>query len=594
VADFLSLAQMAKIDGPPDGVLSAESWRSGPLGFLARTLNAEKAAANSGTNYWRTPPLGDEAERLLGGPGELFGYARALQNWIRLKEALQGDSASQVQSQLSKSQVNSYRLLLEWWTGKCQDKELSDAAVRFIELASDADAVANISQVQSHGNPLFQDSHGRISADGGQLFDSRTSESAYHAELFRLFLYEFFPGEDTAHIESPELQKEARSIFLARLQKERRMAAAYAASQRVAYKCYGVVDRNPSVSSESTQHDQNTTDSWEFDLSATIEPCPWLQAQGDMKGLPHYLWDIAAGRTVVVSELPDKVEYITISHTWGRWQKKDELGNDIVTYIKGVPWDVPENTKFDVNTLPDAMRQLPFSIPYVWMDLLCIPQAIPLTRLALQEISRQAAIFGGASIAVAWINDVESWKGLESAARWLYLVYLRTAGFLGANIDQLLDLHTTNSNMRTGLLSSYSGRLSESRELPSPIGWFTSLWTLQEACICPNIMFCDRGWELAALDGIPLTLDNLVGLVQTIYDIQSQHRAKPGVFGNSGPGFLSPQNVTQVPDGPGEIMTLFVRTGLADLLNITPISVLILGNQRHCRNGRAEAIMSVI
>lgn len=224
------------------------------------------------------------------------------------------------------------------------------------------------------------------------------------------------------------------------------------------------------------------------------------------------------------------------------------------------------------------MRQLPFSIPYVWMDLLCIPQTIPLTSLGLQEIANQAAIFGGSRTAVAWINDVEGWKGLESAARWLCLVYLRTAGFITANIDKLLDSHAANSNMSTGLLSPYHGRLNESKELPSPGGWFTSLWTLQEACICPNIMFCDRTWRLAALDGIPLTLDNLVGLVQTIYDIQSQQRAKPGAFGNSGPGFLSPQNVKQVPDGPAELMTLFVRTGLADLLNITPKSVLILGN----------------
>jgi hypothetical protein len=33
---------------------------------------------------------------------------------------------------------------------------------------------------------------------------------------------------------------------------------------------------------------------------------------------------------------------------------------------------------------------------------------------------------------------------------------------------------------------------------------------------------------------------------------------------------------------------------MADLLNITPTSILILGNQRHCKNSRAEAIMSVL
>ena len=88
----------------------------------------------------------------------------------------------------------------------------------------------------------------------------------------------------------------------------------------------------------------------------------------------------------------------------------------------------------------------------------------------LKEISNQAAIFGGASVAVAWINDVESWKGLESAARWLYLVYLRTSGFLSVDMDKLLDSHATSSNIQTGLLSPYRGRLNESKELPSPVG----------------------------------------------------------------------------------------------------------------------------
>jgi hypothetical protein len=119
---------------------------------------------------------------------------------------------------------------------------------------------------------------------------------------------------------------------------------------------------------------------------------------------------------------------------------------------------------------------------------------------------------------------------------------------------------------------------------------------LQESCIRPNILFCDRQWRLARLHERPITLDALAALaalVQIIYDVQSQRRTDSGIFPGPSPKLLSLTNIADVPTGPAELLYLFVRTGMADLLNATPTSILILSNRRYCKHSRAEAIMSV-
>jgi hypothetical protein len=97
------------------------------------------------------------------------------------------------------------------------------------------------------------------------------------------------------------------------------------------------------------------------------------------------------------------------------------------------------------------------------------------------------------------------------------------------------------------------------------------------------MLFCDRQWRLAHLHRRPITLDALIALVQTIYDVRSQRRADPGIFPGPSLELLSLTNTADVPTGPAELLYLFVRTGMANLLNATPTSILILGNQRYCK-----------
>ena len=144
-------------------------------------------------------------------------------------------------------------------------------------------------------------------------------------------------------------------------------------------------------------------------IGANIDPCPWLS---DEPGMPYYLWSISESQVIETSTLEEIPLYTAISHTWGRWEKSSQP----VT-VEGVyGWLVPENDIFDVKLLPDILRKVPVSTPYIWFDLLCIPQ--DRSPRALNEIARQAVIFRGAKYAIAWLNTISDWKGLR-ATTWI-------------------------------------------------------------------------------------------------------------------------------------------------------------------------------
>lgn len=185
-------------------------------------------------------------------------------------------------------------------------------------------------------------------------------------------------------------------------------------------------------------------------IGAIIESCPWLPS-AKKKGLPYYLWDIESKRTVVVHELNHQPRYAIVSHTWGRWRVAE---SEIV--VPGVPWKVPQNTRFEIKTLPEVLLQNRSSFwpnRYIWLDLFCIPQdGSPLTSI---EIARQAAIFGGATTAIAWLNNIDSWIGIQAGIQWLALAFLRGPSPSRGDIDSLLSEVAKRSTSSTQLFETY-------------------------------------------------------------------------------------------------------------------------------------------
>lgn len=189
-----------------------------------------------------------------------------------------------------------------------------------------------------------------------------------------------------------------------------------------------------------------------------------------------------------------------------------------------LPWQVFENTRFEVDELPGIFRQKHWEIHYLWLDLFCIPQ--DRSPIALVEISRQAGIFRCAKACMVWFNDVQCWTGVSAAVRWLSMKYLQDTSVSGLyQIEELLEsasaaaaspieLVQSSQDIEYPTTGSFPGIRTTpmSKDLARPAekysSWFSSLWTLQEACMCPSLGLLSRYWEpLKSPDGALITLD---------------------------------------------------------------------------------------
>lgn len=249
-------------------------------------------------------------------------------------------------------------------------------------------------------------------------------------------------------------------------------------------------------------------------VASIYEPCPWLDesasevnASATGRDLPFYLWDIRGQRTIETSKIAaSDAVYAIISHTWGRWRTHG-LGQG--AKIPGVPWPVPENTLFDVKSLPTMLQNAGFVELYVWLDLLCIPQdpydssKAPITQ---QEVARQAVIFKNASTPVCWLNYVSGWDNLKISILWMGLQYLRVSTYPGHKSGQKFKQANSAANYVEDILPINTA-------FPQQPYWFSSIWTLQESLMRPDVIFVNKDWHpLVIRDNFPLALGDLVTL----------------------------------------------------------------------------------
>jgi hypothetical protein len=427
-------------------------------------------------NSWRTFPLGDFIESVQGPPRNEKGWARALENWNRLRPYLEDAGA------LSRAQEISLRILHEWWEASTQAPALSQAAVA-----------------------CMQESAGPSGADEDYLDikrdDCLLNKSTYHDCMFLLFQLEF------VH-ESRMLQKNNMEEFLGLLHAQREKCAQYASRQRISNAFLDDTSKQP-LSQEASYSSSTLLARLENCIAATIEPCPWLKVRETKARYPFYLWDVGQQCTVQVDLLPATPKYICITHTWGRWI--DEKNGP--AKICGVQWDVPRNTRFSVTELPKTLSTA-FVSGYIWLDLFCIPQ--DRSVLALAEISRQAMIFSQADSVIAWLNDNEKgWSCLQQSAKWLSIFYVVRSidkEYISSQNAILAECEDAADDFME-LMVEVSNEPDVENEF-SPLGWFTSLWTLQEACLRPDLVICDKDWNILATEnGTVITLDCLVSLV---------------------------------------------------------------------------------
>ncbi|KAI6089416.1 hypothetical protein F4821DRAFT_231003 [Hypoxylon rubiginosum] len=354
-------------------------------------------------------------------------------------------------------------------------------------------------------------------------------------------------------------------------------------------------------------------------LNGSISPCPWFTPDKRVTQYPFYLWDRRRRCTVCTKDLWYLPEYTVVSHTWGRW-KKDPKKYPKVD-VSGVPWTIPPNDRFDVEDIGNILHSVPGDSPYVWFDLVCIPQTRDgeLGNRARQEIAKQAAIFSLAESTIVWFCNLDSFGPLEDLCHLLAVNAIRYPGGgkdacdrYCQRIEKLLEeFRITESSCP---LKSQSTDLGSRRWDEFLHEWFSSLWTLQEACMRPDMWLCcsDMKPLISSATGSKIPLDCLLSLVSANADVTGEWQfpsanesltrfAPPG--GNIRASLeykvyeVAAVNLIQ---SPPPFVFYFMRSvmaaGLIEIPDITRMSILTLGSQRTCGNKtqRAEAIMSAL
>jgi len=484
-----------------------------------------------------------------------------------------GTIRRQFESTLSPSQLSSHQAIIEWY---CEPKvESFDTPRESNPQDSDLKWIIQpISEFDNIGGPI-----------DGFNFDLDVND---------LIETEFIRGEPTRS-----------SHFRTWLVSRRRLVLELNSARRIAYLCH-----NSLYKSEEEQEELAK----QFFLrqhTSNFRACSWLEKAKPEESMPYYLWDITKGETLETAKIFNETQvypkYVAISHTWGRWVVRDEWAT-----VAGVPWRVPRNTKFEVQGLPDSLRAMQrelylrkLPVDYVWLDLLTIPQEGS-NIIKDKEIGRQANIFQHAHHVIAWLNEIEEWPRLEAAVQWLCFNFVK--GFdldeeVQASVDILLQDVADRAKSPVELFgehatASVTNSISESPvpyrtrrpyfllkacgQMPPVVEfrtgkinpWFTSLWTLQELCLRPDMWLSNANWDLLAVSKFaPIGLQELVALTEGGRRA-TREDYPPAIF---------------------DLCHAFHETGLSDIRHgWSQGTILSLGNQRYCHERRAEAIMSAI
>lgn len=462
-------------------------------------------------------------------------------------------------SSLSPEQTRSYHQLEAWWTAAYCDEELITATATYIQKQK----VSTWTEDPSEPRWLLKAAP-----------ETLTDTSLYHAIFYQLFLLEFHPLFWQPYMAYFRL-KELRLV--------RDRADNFAIIQKIAYATISPTAHNIH---QPEPHHQAIHNNKAPQSIAGTENCT----------TPHFLWDSRNQKTVVTSQLHECPDYVCISHTWGRWRLKTE------SKVKGVPWLVPENSRFKIQDLASELYRLGFR--YIWVDLFCIPQDG--SDVADVEINNQASIFRGSSRCIAWIHDIKSWDGVQKALDWWSLRYLRVISTRHTTIIKDKYAEATRAAFAHMELSErMNGR---EYTVGEPTKWFSSLWALQECVLCPEIEMHCRSWErLEDRRGEAISLRSLVLFIRQIEeyclldqpiktpfcsDMLHQRETKLDPIRKNRAKFKS---IAFFPWGARQLLDFNELTRLSDVLRTgLPIAVLINANRRECTSSRAPAIMSAV
>ena len=539
--------------------------------------------------------LGTVVGEALQTQDPTYDFAGVIETWKRLLQYLLEPCGIAFLDTVSREEYISLSILREWW---CRYRPIAESFI-FHRMKPVGVADAQVEQVIPH------------------YFDLEVHGVRYHHALSLLFIQEFTP------------EKSFRATLAGLRDRAVRVASTHNIARRF---CLDSTVLYPLAvgqgSPEENSYAPVSSNKYRFDITATITACPWLSPD-QYQGRPYYLWDVVNRRTVKTAEI-GLVPYICINHTWGRWILKDSTGEPLTANIVGVPWPIPRNSKFDVESLPDLLQGASLPEKHVWFDLLCIPQCGYQQDIMESEIARQAAIFGTSRLTGAWLNDIEDWIGTQHALRLLSAQYFeQTSWGPGFRFEHKVPDVINPPPLRSPIRNINLSLLEQNANQPAHIlndrdeedvlpRWFTSLWTLQEFCLRPDMILYDSHWRPLKITGDDLIyLDDFIALMHFAQatmtlpsrfhifhiDFLKQRRWKSKkdelremdrVDNELNNSIHDRPDIKKIwPAGPVELALLTSGTNLMHAYQ-GPSKILRFGDMRQCSGRRAEAIMSAI
>lgn len=202
-----------------------------------------------------------------------------------------------------------------------------------------------------------------------------------------------------------------------------------------------------------------------------------------------------------------------LSYTWGRFALEKGLALD----VSGISWQIPRiaPNHFTVTGFQNVLRKAAAPNGLVWVDIACIDQEN--LDVKMDEIGKQCDIFRLAGQVYIWLTSLESefcrdsMVALEHFADHLERMELAENTSEYKAVDFLEQILGDTASVRCKLGSIFRDP------------WFSSLWTLQEACLCEHaILLTESGhtvpkpYRLAHRLKTPPLLEHLISDCQTI------------------------------------------------------------------------------
>ena len=188
-----------------------------------------------------------------------------------------------------------------------------------------------------------------------------------------------------------------------------------------------------------------------------------------------------------------------VSYTWGRFATK--YGSALK--LNGVTWSVPsiKPTHFSAESFHQILKRAAGTNGLVWVDIACIDQEN--IDIKMDEIGKQADIFSQASQVYVWLSSqgvTEASASVQALRDFAVEVTQNESPFESNDVNFLQRIMPACFNLSRHLLSLFSDP------------WFSSLWTLQEACLSDKAHFLSKDAQVSVIEGIDSRKEKAVAL----------------------------------------------------------------------------------